>query len=45
MKELNTKEELQEAINSEGISVIQASMEWCGNCRSIKRQIESKEKI
>ena len=43
MIEINTKEELEQIINEDNISIIQCSMEWCGTCRSIKRQIESKE--
>ena len=43
MIEINTKEELEKIINEDKISIIQCSMEWCGTCRSIKRQIESKE--
>lgn len=43
MIEINTKEELQEVVGRDEISIIQASMCWCGSCRSVKAQIESKE--
>ena len=43
MIEINTKEELQEVIGRDEISICQFSMCWCGSCRSVKAQIESKE--
>ena len=43
MIEINTKEELQEVIGKDELSAVQCSMAWCGSCRSIKAQIESKE--
>lgn len=43
MIEINSKAQLEETIKQNEISVIQFSMVWCANCRSIKRQIESKE--
>ena len=42
MIEINSKAQLEETIKQDEISVIQFSMVWCANCRSIKRQIESK---
>lgn len=43
MIEINSKAQLEETIKQDEISVIQFSMVWCANCRSIKRQIEFKE--
>ena len=43
MIEINTKEELQEVIGRGELFVLEAGTEWCSNCRSVQRQIESKE--
>lgn len=43
MIEINSKAQLEETIKQEEISVIKIGTDWCFNCRSIQRQIESKE--
>ena len=43
MIEINTKEELQEVIGRGELFVLKAGTEWCSSCRSVQRQIESKE--
>ena len=43
MIEINTKEELNEVIGRDELSVVKMGTEWCATCRSIQRQIEYKE--
>ena len=43
MIEIKTKEELQEVIGKDELSVVKMGTEWCATCRSIQRQIEYKE--
>lgn len=43
MIEINSKAQLKEMIKKDGISVVKTGTDWCFNCRSIQRQIESKE--
>lgn len=39
MKELKSKEEIDKAINSENLSIIKFSAEWCGPCKVIATTI------
>ena len=43
MIKIKTKEQLDEVIKQDKISIIKIGTEWCFNCRSIQRQIESQE--
>ena len=43
MIEINSKAQLEETIKQNETSVIKIGTDWCFNCRSIQRQIESKE--